>query len=109
MNATEPIPSIHPDLAAEFTQLHLELRANASREEALRNFAERGRDVELRKFVALLIDTDRFGSSSTHRSNKSFIAVSSARISCLERLSNFSRSSPVMTSCPTVILAQPGS
>jgi tight adherence protein C len=52
-----------PEMAIEFTQLHLELRANASREDALRNFAERGRDPELRKFVALLIDTDRFGSS----------------------------------------------
>jgi len=52
-----------PDMATELTQLHLELRANPSREEALRNFAERGRDSEVRKFVALLIDTDRFGSS----------------------------------------------
>ena len=53
----------HPDLASEFTQLHLELRANASREDALRNFGHRGRDSELRKFAALLVDTDRFGTS----------------------------------------------
>jgi len=53
----------HPDLAAEFTQLHLELKANTSREDALRNFARRTRDSEIRKFAALLIDTDRFGSS----------------------------------------------
>jgi tight adherence protein C len=53
----------HPDLAAEFTQLHLELRAEASREDALRNFAARTQDPEIRKFVALLMDTDRFGSS----------------------------------------------
>ena len=53
----------HPELAAEFTQLHLELRANPSREEALRNFAARGRDLELRKFTGLLLDTDRFGTS----------------------------------------------
>jgi tight adherence protein C len=53
----------HPELAAEFTQLHLELRANPSREEALRNFAARGRDLELRKFTSLLLDTDRFGTS----------------------------------------------
>jgi tight adherence protein C len=53
----------YPDLAAEFTQLHLELRANTSREEALRNFARRTRDSEIRKFAALLIDTDRFGTS----------------------------------------------
>jgi tight adherence protein C len=53
----------HPDLAAEFTQLHLELKANTSREEALRNFARRTRDSEIQKFAALMIDTDRFGTS----------------------------------------------
>jgi len=53
----------YPDLAAEFTQLHLELRANTSREDALRNFARRTRDSEIQKFTALLIDTDRFGTS----------------------------------------------
>lgn len=53
----------HPALAAEFTQLQLELKANASRSEALRNFAARSRDTELRKFSNLLIDTDRFGTS----------------------------------------------
>ncbi|MGH9593915.1 MAG: type II secretion system F family protein, partial [Bryobacteraceae bacterium] len=53
----------HPDLASEFTQLHLELKANTSRVEALRNFSTRTQDAELKKFAALLIDTDRFGAS----------------------------------------------
>lgn len=53
----------HPDLASEFTQLQLELRAEPSRSDALRNFAARAQDAELRKFTALLMDTDRFGSS----------------------------------------------
>jgi tight adherence protein C len=53
----------HPDLAAEFTQLHLELRAEATREDALRNLAARTQDQEIRKFAALMLDTDRFGSS----------------------------------------------
>jgi tight adherence protein C len=53
----------HPDLASEFTQLHLELRANTSREDALRNFARRTRDSEIQKFAALMVDTDRFGTS----------------------------------------------
>ena len=51
----------HPELASDFTQLHLELRANASREEALKNFATRGRDPEICKLASLLLDTDRFG------------------------------------------------
>lgn len=53
----------YPDLATDFTQLHLELKANTSREEALRNFGRRTRDTEVKKFAALLIDTDRFGTS----------------------------------------------
>ncbi len=54
----------HPDLAAEFTQLQLELRANTTRVDALRNFVDRSsKDMELRKFANLLIDTDRFGTS----------------------------------------------
>jgi tight adherence protein C len=63
LEASRGLRLAHPELAAEFTQLHLELRANPSREEALRNFAARGRDLELRKFTSLLIDTDRFGTS----------------------------------------------
>jgi tight adherence protein C len=55
--------STHPELASEFTQLQLELRASTTRTEALRNFAARTQDVEMRKFAHLLIDTDRFGSS----------------------------------------------
>jgi len=53
----------HTDLASEFTQLQLELRAATTRADALRKFADRGRDIELRKFASLLIDTDRFGTS----------------------------------------------
>ena len=53
----------HPELASEFTQLQLELKANTTRAEALRNFTSRSRDIEVRKFANLLIDTDRFGTS----------------------------------------------
>ena len=63
LEASRGLRVTHPALASEFTQLHLELRANPSRVEALQNFATRGRDLELRKFTNLLIDTDRFGTS----------------------------------------------
>jgi tight adherence protein C len=63
LEASRGLRMTHPDLASEFTQLHLELRANPVRSEALKNFATRGRDLELKKFANLLIDTDRFGSS----------------------------------------------
>jgi tight adherence protein C len=63
LDTSRGLRATYPDLAAEFTQLQLELRANTTRAEALRNFAERSKDMELRKFVNLLIDTDRFGTS----------------------------------------------
>ena len=41
----------------------LEMRANTSRVDALRNFVARTREPEIKKFTGLLIDTDRFGTS----------------------------------------------
>jgi len=63
LDTARGLRATHPDLAAEFTQLQLELRANTSRADALRNFGDRSKDMELRKFANLLIDTDRFGTS----------------------------------------------
>jgi tight adherence protein C len=63
LEASRGLRVTHPALASEFTQLHMELRANPSRVEALQNFGTRGRDMELRKFTHLLMDTDRFGTS----------------------------------------------
>jgi tight adherence protein C len=53
----------HPDLCTELTILHLESRASNNRVEALRSFANRNTGAELKKFAALMIDTDRFGTS----------------------------------------------
>ena len=63
LDTSRGLRATHKDLASEFTQLHLELRTTTTRVEALKNFAARGRDPELRKFANLLIDTDRFGTS----------------------------------------------
>lgn len=63
LDTSRGLRNTHPELASEFTQLHLELKANTTRTEALRNFAARCHDLEVRKFVSLLIDTDRFGTS----------------------------------------------
>ncbi len=63
LDTSRGLRTTYPDLAAEFTQLQLELRANTTRAEALRNFVDRSKDMELRKFANLLIDTDRFGTS----------------------------------------------
>jgi tight adherence protein C len=63
LDTSRGLRTTHPDLAAEFTQLQLELKADTTRTEALKNFAARSRDLEIRKFANLLIDTDRFGTS----------------------------------------------
>jgi tight adherence protein C len=63
LDTSRGLRGTHPDLATEFTQLQLELKANTSRADALRNFATRAKDLEVRKFANLLIDTDRFGTS----------------------------------------------
>jgi tight adherence protein C len=63
LDTSRGIRVTHPELASEFTQLQLELRASTTRLEALRNFAARSQDMEMRKFANLLIDTDRFGTS----------------------------------------------
>jgi len=59
----EEIKEIHPDMHAEFEMVNLELRVGRSREEALRNLAERTGVDDIRSFVALLIQADRYGSS----------------------------------------------
>ena len=53
----------HKDLGTEFALLNLELRAGLSREQALRNLVQRTDLEDIRSLVALLIQTDRFGTS----------------------------------------------
>jgi tight adherence protein C len=53
----------HKDLGQEFALLNLELRAGLSREQALRNLVQRTDLEDIRSLVALLIQTDRFGTS----------------------------------------------
>jgi len=57
------IQRTHPQLSDELNLLALELRTGASRQEALRNLAHRTDLEEVRNLVALLVQTDRFGTS----------------------------------------------
>jgi len=59
----EDLRYAHPDLSDEFRLVNLELRACKARPEALRNLAERTGVDDLRALVAVLIQTDRFGTS----------------------------------------------
>jgi tight adherence protein C len=51
------------EMAKELTLVNLEIRAGSPRDEALRNFAERTGVEDIRGLVAVLIQTDRFGTS----------------------------------------------
>jgi tight adherence protein C len=59
----EEIKHLHPDMHTEIELVNLEIRVGRSREEALRNLAERTGVEDIRSFVALLIQADRYGSS----------------------------------------------
>ncbi len=53
----------HPVLCEELNILNLEALAGKSRPDALRNFAQRTGEEEVQRLVALLVQTDRFGTS----------------------------------------------
>ena len=59
----EELKVTYPDLHNELDIVNLEIRVGRSREEALRNLAERTGVDDIRSFVALLIQADRYGSS----------------------------------------------
>ena len=59
----EEVGRSHPALSDELNLLSMELRTGVSRQEALRNIALRTDLEEVRNLVALLIQTDRFGTS----------------------------------------------
>jgi tight adherence protein C len=59
----EEVKRAHPELSDELTLLALELRTGVTRQEALRNLAQRTDLEEVRNLVAILVQTDRFGTS----------------------------------------------
>jgi tight adherence protein C len=63
MRVAEEIAAISPVLGEQMGLVNLEIRAGTSREDALRNFAERTDVDDIRAFVTMLIQTDRFGTS----------------------------------------------
>jgi tight adherence protein C len=53
----------HPEICDEFTVMNLELRAGTRRADALHHLADRTGVEDLKKLVAVLVQTDRFGTS----------------------------------------------
>jgi tight adherence protein C len=67
----------HPQLSEELSLVMLEMRAGKRRSEALRNFADRTGEDEVKKLVAILIQNDRFGTSmgESLRTHSDFLRV----------------------------------
>jgi tight adherence protein C len=59
----EELSFAHPELSGELRLINLELRAGKGRGEALRNLAERTGVDDLSSLAAMLIQTDKFGTS----------------------------------------------
>ncbi|MGD0362264.1 MAG: type II secretion system F family protein [Bryobacteraceae bacterium] len=76
-NVGRELAVAHPDLSDELSLVNLEMRAGKRRAEALRNLAQRTGEPELRKLTAILIQSDRFGTSMSEalRTHSEFMRV----------------------------------
>ena len=63
MKVSTELKDVHNAIAVEFELANLEIRVGRERDEALRNLAERTGVDDLRSLVAMLIQTDKFGTS----------------------------------------------
>jgi len=63
MKVSSELKEVHAAIATEFELANLEIRVGRDRDEALRNLAERTGVDDLRSLVAMLIQTDKFGTS----------------------------------------------
>ena len=63
MKVATELRDVHRPIAIEFETANLEIRVGRERDEALRNLAERTGVDDLRSLVAMLIQTDKFGTS----------------------------------------------
>jgi tight adherence protein C len=62
-NVSQQLDIVHPELCEEFSLFTAEVSTGLRRKEALENLAGRTQETEIRKFVAVLIQADRFGTS----------------------------------------------
>ena len=63
VKVSSELRDVHAPVAIEFELTNLEIRVGRERDEALRNLAERTGVDDLRSLVAMLIQTDKFGTS----------------------------------------------
>jgi tight adherence protein C len=63
LQVAKELQTAHPEICSEFSVMNLELRAGKRRAEALHNLADRTGVEDVKKLVAVLVQTDRFGTS----------------------------------------------
>jgi tight adherence protein C len=63
LKASEELAIAHPELAEELRLINVECRAGKPRIEAFKNFSTRTKVDDVRSLVAMLVQTDRFGTS----------------------------------------------
>ena len=63
LKVSEELMIAHPELAEELRLVNIETRAGKPRIEAFKNFATRTKVEDVRALVAMLVQTDRFGTS----------------------------------------------
>ncbi|HEV8396585.1 MAG TPA: type II secretion system F family protein [Vicinamibacterales bacterium] len=63
LKSGEELAIAHPELAQELRLINIECRAGKPRLEAFKNFANRTKVDDVRALVAMLVQTDRFGTS----------------------------------------------
>ncbi len=63
LNVSRELEISHPELSEELELVCLEMRAGKRRMDALKHLAERTGETEIRRLVAILVQSDRFGTS----------------------------------------------
>jgi tight adherence protein C len=63
VNVSRELEMTHKEISDELRLVNLEMQAGKRRSDALRNLADRTGETEIRKLTAILIQTDRFGTS----------------------------------------------
>ncbi len=63
IQVAQELRAVHPELCSEFAIMNLEMRAGKRRVEALHNLADRTGVEDVRRLTAVLVQTDRFGTS----------------------------------------------
>lgn len=77
VNVSRELKTVHPPVAEELSLVNMEIMAGKSRSDSLRNFGRRTGEDEVKKLVAILVQTDRFGTSVSEalRTQSDFLRI----------------------------------